>query len=115
MAIGPLSITTLLAAGGSNEVDQLREMLHDVIDPELGVDIVSLGLLYDLRLQDRVADVLITTTTPACPLGAYISDEIERVLMTSGAVDQVTVETTHSPPWTPQMMTQSTKQAFGWT
>lgn len=103
----------MLAAGGSG--DQLREVLHDVIDPELGVDIVSLGLVYGIELTGRTVAVLVTTTTPACPLGDYISAEIERVLLASGAVDRVLVEITHDPPWTPQMMADSTKRAFGWT
>jgi len=112
MSAGPLSITALLGAG--TEADQLREMLHDVIDPELGIDVVSLGLVYRVELVDRAAAVLATTTTPACPLGSYISDEIERVLLGSGAVDRVTVEITHEPPWTPQLMAASAKRALGW-
>lgn len=113
MSAGPLSITALLNA--DSEADQLREMLRDVIDPELGIDIVSLGLVYGLEVANRVAAVLITTTTPACPLGSYITDEVERVLSGSGAVDRVEVAITHSPPWTPDMMAASTKQAFGWS
>jgi metal-sulfur cluster biosynthetic enzyme len=109
---GPLSITRLLAAG--TESEQLREMLRDVLDPELGVDIVSLGLVYGLELNARVAAVLITTTTPACPLGSYISAEIDRVLLSSGAVDRVEVAITHSPPWTPERMSDATKRTFGW-
>jgi metal-sulfur cluster biosynthetic enzyme len=104
-------VTQLLGGG---EPEQLRELLHEVIDPELGVDIVSLGLIYGLEVNGRVAAVLLTTTTPACPLGGYISDEIERVLLDSGAVDRVEVELTHSPPWTPQMMSDAAKRSFGW-
>jgi metal-sulfur cluster biosynthetic enzyme len=111
-SIGPLSIMRLLAPG--TEAEQLRELLRDVIDPELGVDIVSLGLVYDLEIGDRFAEVLITTTTPACPLGAYISEEIDRVLMESGSVDRVKVDITHTPPWTAEMMSDATKRAFGW-
>jgi metal-sulfur cluster biosynthetic enzyme len=96
------------------EVDQLRELLHEVIDPELGIDIVSLGLLYGLELNDRVAAVLLTTTTPACPLGGYLSDEVERVLLGSGAVDRVEIALTHSPPWTPELMSDAAKRRFGW-
>jgi metal-sulfur cluster biosynthetic enzyme len=107
-----LSITQLL---GSDEVDQLRELLREVIDPELGVDIVSLGLVYDIEVNARAVTVLATTTTPACPLGDYISSEIERVLLASGAADRVTVEITHSPSWTPQMMAETTRHAFGWS
>lgn len=109
----PLAITQLL--GGAGEADQLRELLRDVPDPELGVDIVSLGLVYDLTVADRVASVLATTTTPACPLGDYITAEIERVLLDSGAVDRVRVEITYDPPWSPHMMAPETKRAFGWS
>lgn len=112
MSADPLSITRLLAA---SEVDQLREFLREVIDPELGVDIVSLGLVYGIEVNGRAAAVLATTTTPACPLGDYISAEIERVLLGSGAVDRVSVEITHRPPWTPQLMAESTRRAFGWS
>lgn len=112
MNSGPLSITQLL---GGDDADQLRELLREVIDPELGVDIVSLGLVYGVELNGRSAAVLATTTTPACPLGDYISSEIERVLLASGAVDHVAVEITYRPPWTPAMMAESTKRAFGWS
>jgi len=112
MSQGPLSVLRLLES--TSEDDQLRELLREVIDPELGVDIVSLGLVYGLEVNERVAAVLITTTTPACPLGDYLTDEVRRVLLDSGAVDRVEVAITHSPPWTPDMMASETKQAFGW-
>ncbi|WP_197711487.1 metal-sulfur cluster assembly factor [Cellulomonas sp. WB94] len=107
-----LSVTRLLGPG--TEADQLRESLRDVIDPELGIDIVSLGLVYGLDVHDRVAGVVLTTTTPACPLGEYLTDEVRRVLLAGGAVDRVEVVLTHVPTWTPDMMTAETKQAFGW-
>ena len=88
--------------------------MRDVIDPELGVDIVSLGLVYGLDLDGRDLVVRATTTTPACPLGDYITAEIQRVLLASGAVDTVAVEITYEPPWTPQMMDRRArrKRAF---
>ena len=107
-----LSVTRFVGPG--TELAQLREELRDVIDPELGVDIVSLGLVYGLELNGRVAAALITTTTPACPLGEYITDEVRRVLIASGAVDRVEVEITHHPAWTPEMMSDDIKRAFGW-
>src|ERR1035437_9812749 len=54
------------------------------------------------------------TTTPACPLGEYITDEVRRVLLAGGTVDRVEVVITHEPAWTPEMMADDTKQAFGW-
>jgi metal-sulfur cluster biosynthetic enzyme len=112
MSRGPLSITHLLDEPG--EVGQVRELLRDVIDPELGVDIVSLGLVYGLEVRKRTVAVIATTTTPACPLADYITAEIERVVLGSGAADHVEVEITHSPPWTPDLMEDVTKRAFGW-
>lgn len=108
----PLSVARLLGPG--TETGQLREALRDVIDPELGIDIVSLGLVYGLEVNDRVAAVVLTTTTPACPLGEYLTDEVRRVLLAGGAVDRVEVVITHEPAWTPEMMADDTKQAFGW-
>lgn len=112
MSREPLAVTRLLEPG--TELAQLREELREVIDPELGVDIVSLGLVYGLELNGRVAAALITTTTPACPLGDYLTDEVRRVLLETGAVDRVEVEITHRPAWTPDMMSAEVKQAFGW-
>jgi len=107
-----LSVTRLLAPG--SEAAQLREALTDVIDPELGIDIINLGLVYGLEVNGHNAAVLMTTTTPACPLGEYLTDEVRRVLVTGGWVDQVEVVITHVPAWTPEMMSAETKQAFGW-
>ena len=107
-----LSVTRLVGPG--TEVAQLREELRGVIDPELGIDILSLGLVYGLEVNDRVAAVVMTTTTPACPLGEYLTDEVRRVLLAGGSVDRVEVVVTHVPAWTPEMMTEETKRAFGW-
>ena len=112
MSREPLSVTRFLRPG--SEAEQLRDALREVIDPELGIDIVSLGLVYGLEVNNRVAAVVLTTTTPACPLGEYITDEVRRVLLAGGAVDRVEVVITHEPAWTPEMMSDDTKQAFGW-
>lgn len=65
------------------------------MDPELGIDIISLGVVYGLELNGRVAAVVMTTTTPACPLGEYLADEVRRVLVAGGWVDSVEVVITH--------------------
>jgi len=57
---------------------------------------------------------VLTTTTPACPLGEYLTDEVRRVLLAGGAVDRAEVVITPEPAWTPEMMADDTKQAFGW-
>ena len=112
MSRDPLSVTRLLRPG--TETEQMRDALRDVIDPELGIDIVSLGLVYGLEVSDPVAAVVLTTTAPACPLGEYITNQVRLVLLAGGALGRVEVVITHVPAWTPEMMADDTKQAFGW-
>ena len=100
--------------GGQAGDPDLRERLHAVIDPELGVNIVDLGLVYDAALVDGVAHVLMTTTTPACPIGSFLSDQIRWALLADHAVLDVRVEITHDPPWSPDRMTDTAKEQLGW-
>lgn len=95
------------------DVPALREALRAVIDPEAGVNIVDLGLVYDLELRDGAVRVLMTMTSPACPMGDMIRDEVEEVL--AGALPEGTsidVEITFSPPWDPSMMSDAARRIF---
>jgi metal-sulfur cluster biosynthetic enzyme len=76
---GPLDVMSL--AGGKASPEALRGLLREVIDPEIGINIVDLGLVYDVGLSsDGVASIRMTLTTPGCPLGGYIDDEIHNIL-----------------------------------
>ena len=76
---GPLDLVSLVS--GKPDPDTLRDLLRDVIDPEIGINIVDLGLLYDIRLsEDGTAAVRMTLTTPGCPLGGYLTDAIHDTL-----------------------------------
>jgi metal-sulfur cluster biosynthetic enzyme len=97
-------------ASAAAVLDQLR----GVIDPELGVNIVDLGLVYDAGIADGVADVLMTTTTPACPIGSYLSDEIRWALLALDSVLDVRVEITHDPRWSPERMSDAARDQLGW-
>lgn len=112
MADQPLGLARLLGA----EVDsgQLVEELRQVIDPELGINIVDLGLVYGAEMVDDVAHILMTTTTPACPIGSYLSDEIRWALLRVDRVLGVEVELTHEPPWSPDRMSDEAKVQLGW-
>lgn len=111
----PRSPATLAeVVGGPAAPDDIVEQLRYVIDPELGVDVVSLGLVYDARVTDRTAHILMTTTTPACPLGSYLTDAIRWALLDLERVDQVDVELTHQPRWSPGMMSDEAKRQLGW-
>ncbi len=112
MADQPLGLARLLGA----EVDsgRLIEELRGVIDPELGVNIVDLGLVYGAQMVEGVAHILMTTTTPACPIGSYLRDEIRWALLRIDRVLDVEVELTHEPPWAPDRMSDEAKDQLGW-
>lgn len=113
-APGPLELMSLL--DGQASAEQLRGLLREVIDPEIGINIIDLGLVYDVRLSaDGVAAVRMTLTTPGCPLGGYIDDAIHGVLWGAPGVTDVDVQLVWDPPWDPdQMMSDWAKQQLGW-
>lgn len=100
--------------GTSVEPAAMTEALRTVIDPELGVNIVDLGLVYEADVVEGVAQILITTTTPACPLGPYLSDGIRWALLKIDGVLDVAVEVTYDPLWSPDLMTDFAKAQLGW-
>ncbi|MCO5315109.1 MAG: metal-sulfur cluster assembly factor [Solirubrobacterales bacterium] len=95
-------------------VETARELLHEVIDPEIGIDIVNLGLLRSIEIEDGVARVQFTVTTPACPLSSYIENEIRTCMWQLPDMREIEVECVYQPPWTPEDMTQSARAALGW-
>jgi metal-sulfur cluster biosynthetic enzyme len=92
----------------------INQVLYEVIDPELGVNIVDLGLLYGVEVADRVARIRMTLTTPGCPLSGYMDDEIHRVLGGLPGVDDVDLDIVWDPPWSPDMMSEGAKRQLGW-
>jgi metal-sulfur cluster biosynthetic enzyme len=111
---GRLDLPALL--GGQPGPDTLRDLLRDVIDPEIGINIVDLGLLYDVRLSsDGTAVVRMTLTTPGCPLGGYLTDEIHDTLRDVPGVTGADVRIVWEPPWEPdEMMSDWAKEQLGW-
>ena len=93
----------------------IRNILRQVIDPEAGMNIVDLGLVYRVEAgSDRVL-VAITMTSPACPLGEMIMDQVRDAL--APALPQscaVEIRLVWEPPWEPSMMSAAGKQHFGW-
>jgi len=93
--------------------DAVVEALQDVIDPELGYNIVDLGLVYEVQVDEDVARVVMTMTTPGCPATEYIREgTYERLLALQGVTD-VKVELVWSPPWAPSMMSDRAKAHLG--
>lgn len=100
--------------GRDVDADELRGRLETVIDPELGVNIVDLGLVYNVEARGGVAHVLLTTTTPACPIGSYLTDQIRWALLDHPGILDVSVELTHQPPWSPELMSDLARRQLGW-
>lgn len=94
--------------------DLVESLLCDVIDPELGVNIVDLGLVYKVTVDEDRVLVRMTLTTPGCPLGGYLDDEIGRALAQLPGLPRVTVDLVWEPPWRPELMTHAARRALGW-
>jgi metal-sulfur cluster biosynthetic enzyme len=87
-----------------------------VYDPEVGVNIVDLGLVYGLEIDGREVRITITLTTPACPLGDLIREDInERMRESYPSVESVRVEIVWDPPWSPEAITAEGKLQLGWS
>jgi metal-sulfur cluster biosynthetic enzyme len=84
-------------------VDEVREALCDVVDPELGINIVDLGLVYGVRMDGPIAILDITLTSAACPLTDVIEGQIFQVL--DGLVEDYSINWVWMPPWSPRLMT----------
>ncbi len=101
------------AAPPDDEV--VLEALKAVIDPEIGVNIVDLGLIYDLQIGGGgVVKIEMTLTTPGCPLHAAIHDAVHRALEPVPGVREVALDLVWAPPWTPEMITPEGRRALGW-
>jgi metal-sulfur cluster biosynthetic enzyme len=96
------------------EVDDVMEALENVIDPELGLDFVSLGLIYDVEIEDRDVHVTFTLTTPACPIGPMVTEQIKEFVTEIGGVEKVFPKMVFSPPWSPEKMSEDAKFALGY-
>jgi metal-sulfur cluster biosynthetic enzyme len=91
------------------------QALRTVEDPEAGMSIVDLGLVYSVHLAPGVVRVTMTMTSPACPAGPWLVDEATAALRAVAPADTaVEVSLVWDPPWTPERMTQEAKARFGW-
>jgi metal-sulfur cluster biosynthetic enzyme len=96
--------------------DQVRDALRQVLDPEAGMNIVDLGLVYGIQVSDDAGvSVQITMTSAACPMAEMIVDDVHAVI--EAALPQgttVQVELVWDPPWTPERMSGLAREHFGW-
>ena len=95
--------------------DNVKETLRQVDDPELGINIIDLGLVYEVHITDgKQVQVVMTLTTPFCPIGPSIKQQITQILKKDvEGVDKVDVQFTFNPPWDKEMMSDDAKLELG--
>lgn len=96
-------------AGQKPTVEQMREALKDVYDPEIPINIVDLGLVYKVEERDGVVDVEMTLTTPHCPLGYMFQQQVEDKIKALPGITKVNVKLVFEPLWTRDRMTPDGK------
>lgn len=94
--------------------EQVLEALRQVDDPELGINIVDLGLVYGVELEGDTVHITYTLTTMGCPIGPLIEAQMRQLLSGIEGVDEVNAEMVLRPPWTPDMMSEEAKAALGY-
>jgi metal-sulfur cluster biosynthetic enzyme len=89
--------------------------LRHVVDPEIGINVVDLGLVYEADMQDGHVHVVMTMTSPACPLGESIAEESKTAIRQHvRGVTSVSVDLVWEPPWQPSMMSETARVQLGW-
>jgi metal-sulfur cluster biosynthetic enzyme len=105
-----------MAAETPQQVDPeaVTDALANVIDPELGLDFVELGLIYDVEIDGGTVDVTFTLTTPACPIGPQVTEQIQEFVGEVEGVEDVNPTMVFTPPWSPEKMSEDAKFALGY-
>ena len=98
---------------GMVSVEDVTEALRDVIDPELGLDFVELGLIYDVAVDGGSVNVTFSLTSPGCPIGPQVSEQIQEFVGELDGVEEVSSTMVFSPPWSPERMSEDAKFALG--
>ena len=95
---------------------EILQALRGVNDPEVGVNIVDLGLVYSTEIVSDKVRILMTITTPACPMHSYLTEEVRNAILSQHEeVEDVNVELVWDPRWSPQMISEKGKRQLGWT
>jgi metal-sulfur cluster biosynthetic enzyme len=93
--------------------DEVTDALRDVIDPELGLDFVELGLIYGVEVDAGTVHITYTLTSPGCPIGPQVAEQMEEFVGDLDGVEEVQPTMTFSPPWTPELMSEDAEFALG--
>jgi metal-sulfur cluster biosynthetic enzyme len=101
------------SAGEGSTEDRVLEALKNVFDPELGINIVDLGLVYEVNAEDGKVHVEYTLTTMGCPIGPLIEQQMNQFVTAVPGVEEFSAEMVLRPPWSPEMMSDEAKAALG--
>ena len=93
--------------------EEVREALKNVFDPEIPVNVVDLGLIYDVQVDEGNIMVQMTLTAPGCGMGPMIAQQAEWAISELEGVEDVQVEMTFDPPWTPELISEDGKKLLG--
>ena len=99
-----------LPASAEGDLEDIEEAMRDVVDPELGINVVDLGLVYGLAVDDRIATIDMTLTSAACPLTDVIEDQARSALVMTGLVDDIRINWVWMPPWGPEKITEDGRE-----
>ena len=102
-----------MATAKEVSLDDIKEALRDVYDPEIPVNVYDLGLIYDIRLNGGEVYVQMTLTAPGCGMGPYIAQNAEWRIAEIEGVEDVEVDMVFDPPWNPEMITEDGKKLLG--
>jgi metal-sulfur cluster biosynthetic enzyme len=95
-------------------IDDVHDALTNVIDPELGLDFLELGLIYEVEIEADEVYVTFTLTSPGCPIGPQVSEQIKEYVAELEGVSKVHPKMVFSPAWTPELMSEDAKFALGY-
>ena len=106
--------TTVVVEGETSiAVEEVFAALRECYDPEIPVNIVDLGLIYDVKLDKSSVDILMTLTSIGCPVGPEVMSEVEGRVRDVPNVEACNVTLTYDPPWTPERMTEDARWELG--
>jgi metal-sulfur cluster biosynthetic enzyme len=95
--------------------DQIRSILRNVVDPEIGVNIVDLGLIYDIRIEAGEIRIALTMTSPACPMSDLVLSDAQAALAEAFPdAPPAAIDLVWNPPWEPARMSDKARATLGW-
>ncbi len=113
-SVTPTATATADPAEGPLTRERVLESLKNVFDPELGINIVDLGLVYQVEISDGSVRIEYTLTTMGCPIGPLIEQQMQQLLSAVDGVESVDAEMVIRPAWSPEMMSEEAKAALGY-